>query len=497
MSAAAVRNPAPEVPSITAAAMTEAGRRRLVVNFVLLSAGELIAKLLTFAAFAHLARTLQAERYGMVEFTLAVMVFFTLPVDLGLGSYGTREIARNPNNAAALLREITSLRLLLAGCSLAALLVFIALIHKSMELKLLLAFYGVSLLSGPILLQWFFQAHDQMHWVAMGSILRQLVFSVLVLASVRPEMPLVYLGVIECVSVAAVGIYCLAVVKSRMRFSLPVPMLRLGVLSRHIRECWPIGITELAWAFMWYFATVLLGFLFQDESLGWFGASHRILMALHTFVWLYFFNLFPSISRSVHEPPEYLSGLMSESLRVTAWVGILGAFGLTILSREALTTIYGQDFAGAVPAFSVLMWMLPVAMLSGHYRYILIAYNCQKRLLVCTSISAVAAVVLGVSLVPLFGATGAAWALLLANVLNLGLVFESVRRRVVAIPFREQLTEAVGAMTVALGVFFVFVWVNVWVAAALSVATYTGALVLSHGRPAVTLYKLVVKRGQR
>jgi len=72
-----------------------------------------------------------------------------------------------------------------------------------------------------------------------------------------------------------------------------------------------------------------------------------------------------------------------------------------------------------------------------------------------------------------------------------------VRRRVVAIPFREQLTEAVGAMTVALGVFFVFVWVNVWVAAALSVATYTGALVLSHGRPAVTLYKLVVKRGQR
>jgi O-antigen/teichoic acid export membrane protein len=494
MSTAAITTRATSVSAAVAAPGGGTERRRLALNFVLLSAGELVAKLLTFAAFAQLARTLQPERYGMLEFTLAVMVFFTLPVDLGLGSYGTREIARNPESAADLLREIMSLRLLLAGCSMAALLVFVALIHKSMELKLLLALYGVSLMGGPVLLQWFFQAHDQMHWVAIASIVRQLIFSALIFATVRPEMPLAYLGITEGVSVGAVGIYCLVVVKRRMHFAPPLPTLRLSALSRHIRECWPIGVTELAWAFMWYFATVLLGFLFQDESLGWFGASHRILMALHTFVWLYFFNLLPSISRSVHEPPEYLGRLMSQSLRITAWVGVIGAFGLTILSREVLITIYGQDFAGAVPAFAVLMWMLPVAMLSGHYRYILVAYNCQKRLLVCTSISAATAVVLGVSLVPLFGATGAAWALLLANILNLVLVFESVRRRIMPIPFLKQLTEAMGALTVAMGVFFVFVWVNVWVAAALSSAAYAGALALSQGPRALTLYKLVVKR---
>ena len=38
--------------------------------------------------------------------------------------------------------------------------------NKSAEVKILLALYGVSLLGGPFLLQWFFQAHDQMHWVA-------------------------------------------------------------------------------------------------------------------------------------------------------------------------------------------------------------------------------------------------------------------------------------------------------------------------------------------
>src|SRR4051812_41402744 len=91
--------------------------RRLAINFLFLSCGEFTAKLLTFASFSYLARALGAWQYGLIEFTLAIMVFFTLPVDLGLGAYGAREIARNPQNAGRLLREITGLRLVLAVCS--------------------------------------------------------------------------------------------------------------------------------------------------------------------------------------------------------------------------------------------------------------------------------------------------------------------------------------------------------------------------------------------
>src|SRR5579863_6487709 len=84
--------------------------RRLAINFVFLSFGEIAAKLLTFASFSYLARTLGPWQYGQLEFTLAIMVFFSLPVDLGLGSYGAREIARHPQNAARLLHVITGLR---------------------------------------------------------------------------------------------------------------------------------------------------------------------------------------------------------------------------------------------------------------------------------------------------------------------------------------------------------------------------------------------------
>src|ERR1017187_5128822 len=146
---------------------------RLAVNFLFLAAGEFTAKVLTFASFTYLARTLGPVSYGAIEFTLAVMVFFTLPTDLGLGMYGAREIARNPSAASRLLREITGLRLFLSLCSMLLLGVFILLVHKSPEQKALLGLYGLSLLGTPYMLQWFFQAHDQMHWVGAASIVRQ------------------------------------------------------------------------------------------------------------------------------------------------------------------------------------------------------------------------------------------------------------------------------------------------------------------------------------
>ena len=340
------------------------------INFFLLTGGEFAAKLLTFVAFTWLARTLGPDHYGVIEFTIAVMVFFTLPADLGLGAYGAREIAHNPGQASLLLAEIVQMRTILSAASFCLLMAFIAVIHKSAELKLLLGLYGLSLLLSAFMLQWFFQAHDQMHWVALASIVRQVVFAGLVLLLIRAHTDVVLIGLIECASVAAVGVLSLAVVKGRMRVPLPRLNLPFRHVARHLRGGVAIGTCELAWAFMWYFSTVLLGLAFDQHGyLGWFGASHRLLMAGHTFVWLYFFNLLPSLARTTSEKPSVLLRLMDRSVNFAVWSSLLVAFLGSALAGNVLTTVYGPQFLDAGGSFAVLIWMIPVAMLSGHYRY--------------------------------------------------------------------------------------------------------------------------------
>lgn len=488
--AAAPECPPPELPAA-------AQPRRLAINFLFLSCGEGAAKLLTFASFSYLARNFGAANYGFIEFTLAVMVFFTMPADLGLGSYGAREIARNPGRAARLLREITGLRLALTLCSMLGLAVFILVIHKSLQLKLLLCLYGVSLLGGPFLLQWFFQAHDQMHWVGLASIVRQAAFAVPVFLLCRRGSPLFYIGAIECASVTAVASFCIYVTRRKMGFPAPWPDLHVGRLLGHVREAAPIGLTELAWAFMWYFCTVLLGFVFADpdKTLGWFGASHRALMALHTFVWLYFFNLLPSISRCVARPKRDLLDLMDGSVRFTAWAGLFVAAVSTAGAPELLTLIYGPSFRPAGQSFAILAWMLPVAMLSGHHRFALIAYNQQNRLLTCTVISAVAAVVLGFGLVPLYGGRGAAWALLLANTFNFVLVYFAVRKVIVEVPVWRQLAAPLYVLAASAVCYLLLLakW-NVWISLAGASAVYLAGLAWSDGRRLAAFVRTILRR---
>lgn len=452
----------------------------LALNFFLLSGGELTAKLLTFAAFGYLARLYGPRNYGFIEFTVAVMVFFTLPADLGLGSYGAREIARDPAAAPQLLRIVTGLRMALALCSMATLAVFVACLHGNWELKVLIGMYGVSLLGGPFLLQWFFQGHDRMHWVSIASIVRQGTFAALVFFFCRPGAAIVRVGVIECVSVAAVAAYSIYIVRG-MGFAWPVPDLRLGQLRMHLREAAPIGLAEIAWAFMWYFCTVLLGLVFSDATLGWFGASHRILMALHTFVWLYFFNLLPSISRTAGRPRQELLELMDSSMRLVSWAGLFGAALLCAIAPDALTLMYGPYFRSAGPSFSILVWMLPVAMLSGHHRYTLIAYGRQQQLLNATIVSAAVAVALGFALVPAYGGIGAAWALLIANVVNFALVYVAVRNRIATIPIVSPLAAPLGALVVSAGVYLALARWDVRLAIVAATAVYMAALAYVDG----------------
>ena len=149
------------------------------------------------------------------------------------------------------------------------------------------------------------------------------------------------------------------------------PALRI-----HLREGAPIGLCDLAWSVLWYFSTVLL--VHGDGSgIRMFGAAHRASGAVHTFVWLYFFNLAASISRTVGQPRELLLRMMGRSQTRSPGEDIRGAAANRALS-QLLMLAYGNAYENAAAPFSVLIWVAPIALISGHYRYTLVAYNLQN-----------------------------------------------------------------------------------------------------------------------
>lgn len=465
----------------------------LARNYVLLTSGEFVSKALALAAFMHLGRVLGPHRYGGLEFTLAAMVFFTLPVELGLSDYGAREIARGRQSQSALLGEVASLRLLLAAASFSVLLVFVSALPRSGEIKSLFVFYGLSLFGAPSVFQWFFQGGDRMHLVAVVSMVRQGIFTATVFVLVRRAGPLNRIGMAECFSMLAAGGVCLYILKRRLGLPFPRLTLRPSRLIGHLREALPIGLAQLAWAFQWYFATVLLGFLAPGEPVGWFGASHRVLMSLHTFVWLYFINLLPSISRTASEPRPELRRLVRRSLAIASWGSVFAAVAVTAFAPVLIRLVYGKRFAGAESVLMLLAWMLPVAMIGGHYRYILIGYGRRRLLMQSMTISAVAAGVAAAALIPRYGSKGAAMALLSGGLVEFALSYVFVRISVARIPpYGLLIGPAVAAAAAAsAGLFAMVAGTNAWIATAAAATGYLLVLLAWHWVEFLKLVKTV------
>jgi O-antigen/teichoic acid export membrane protein len=427
--------------------------RRLASNYSLLVAGEALSKFFSFAAFMYLARILGPKNYGYLEFTLAIMVFFTLFVDMGTGPWGARQIPRDPKKIPETAASVVMLRLLMASVGFLLLFLFSRAIAEELPRKLLLI-YGITLFAIPGFLQWVFQGLQTMRWVAWATVVRQFIFSFLIFVVVRRPQDLLDIGWIECVSVSAVVLFSIVIYR-RVVGSFQLQWNR-EKFRRGLFESAPIGFSELSWAFIWYSATVILGLIVGGRSLGWFGAAHRPIMAIHTFVFLYFYNLLPSIAQAMQESTEVLRKLLSRSLAISCWTSLfLGTMG-TIFAQYLLTFIFGTQYENAIPTFRILIWVLVLMMISGHFSYTLVGWNLQRLHLISFLAALAASLFLSVLLIPRYEIIGAAIAIFGSLLVKGILSWHFVRRHITEIPLSRHLIKPLAPTILSLTLYWRF-----------------------------------------
>lgn len=452
---------------------------RLAANFALLSGGECISKLFALAAFAYLARALGPASFGHLEFTLAIIFFFALLVDCGLSSYGAREIAKDKGAVARFTVHIIFVRGLLAAGAFACLAVVVAVMDKPWPVQRLILLYGLTLFGLPGLVPWVFQGCGSMSYVAVASAMRWSIFAMGVFLFIQGPGQLWIVPLIEASAIGCVAIFyrralshAFGSLRQRIDYAFALAVFRQAL---------PIGAAELVWAVKIYFATVFLGIFMAGSEVAWFGAAHRIVVSLHTFVWLYFFNLLPSLARSARGPLAGLHRLMQTSMQVTAWSAVfLGAVG-TVFAEPLIRLFYGAQYGEAVAAFRVLIWLIPVALMSGHYRYALIAYDRQRLEFLSAACGAGLSVLLNLFLTPSYGLLGAAWALVVSEVLIWSLAYYFVRRTITSIPIWSHMFRPLMGGAILAGALYLLPPINVWMVVGSTVVVY--CLILSIMQP--------------
>jgi O-antigen/teichoic acid export membrane protein len=376
--------------------------------------GEGVAKLAGFAAFAYLARTLAPERYGGVELASAISMLFFLVVDFGFAPIGARELARDRGSARWLAAAIPTLRLGLALASVACIWLASLSLDQPEETRALVRVFGLSLLAAPWALNWLFQGLGRMLVVAAAQALRMAAFALLVVFFVQEDSALWRVGAIEFASTALMALYYVALqTRDAGAPRLTTDAAKLGEL---LREATPVGVSRMLWAVSQYVATLIVASFAASADIAWYGAAHRLVMALGGFVMLYHFNLFPALVEAGARGAERVRELLAPLYRATAWLAALGGVFGVAFGAELCALLYGAPFAASGEAFAWLVWTLSVALVGTHARYVLLAIGRQREELVANAVGAAVAVVTGFALVPSFGAAAGGAAIALGNV---------------------------------------------------------------------------------
>lgn len=441
--------------------------RRLSRNTLTLLVSNLGGAILLFALSALIGRALGSAGLGVYAVVLAWVYPLSLGVEFGLTTLMTREVGAALHHIPAYMHAITRARLLI-GVPLMIAFVFAApLLSRDPSVITGLQVAAPLLIIQPFYSQFTtaFKAHGRMGLIPLlnlGMIGLQVIFTALVLAAGGDVIHALIVNTVTSAGqlVAAWGIYARGAYSTealslrlqqesplkRARHEDTAPFTGLSTRQPDPLRVWrqklevsPVSVSQvhpaiggeaslrqllraaLPFALAAIFAAVQSRILFilleqfaAPSETGFFSAANRFAEGARLIPNALFGALFPSLA-ALAAAPALLRLTFRRAQSALIAFGVAAGLGFTLLAPPLLTLVFGAEFAPAAPALVLLGWSLPFMALRGARTIYWYAHSGEGMVNRVNALAVILIVLLGIGLIPMYGAGGAALALLITE----------------------------------------------------------------------------------
>jgi O-antigen/teichoic acid export membrane protein len=386
-------------------------KKNLLYNS-LLSVSQILFPLILFP---YTFRILEPRGIGLISFAESLTQYLISFAAIGIPIYGIIETAKVRHDKAKLERffaEMVLIQLLITCFILVFFICCIFYIPKLAENKWLYFISCGILFLNTFTVEWFFQGIEQFRYITLRTILIRMLFVVGVFLFVRKkEDVLLY--------------YCLtfvvALLNSLINFTYANRVVRFHfvglALKRHLKPLVYIFLSNVAVSVYILLDTVILGFLANDEAVGYYSTSIKISKIPLAFVNALSMALIPRISASFSSGDHaYVQNLVQKSFAYVVILSVPIGVGLLCLAPEVIQLLANDKFAPAIPVIRVLSPLTLVIGLSGIFgTQMLISMGKERLTLIAVTMGMILSVVGNLVLIPVFSFMGTAYTTLLAE----------------------------------------------------------------------------------
>lgn len=360
------------------------------------------------------ARVLGTEGFGVFSFALSIAAFLTIFTDLGLSPILTKETAKSadPEHRSKVLSTAFFIKIVftLAGF----VIVFVVAsrltstgIAEARALLPLMAF----LLAFDTLREFTFsftRALERMELEA-GIFLftnASIVIAGFIALKIAPTPhSFAYAYTAGSALGAAASFYVL-----RGYFRHLLSRFQASLVRPILTSAWPFAVSGLLSALMINTSNILVGFFRSASEVGLYAAAQRPVQFFYLIPGILASSMFPTFARIAFHDRERLRSLLERSVGLMFLIAIPMAAGGVLLGKDMMHFLYGSEYFSGASSFQILMLTMLVNFPAALLANAVFAVDKQKKLVMFALIGGVSNVVLNMLLIPLYGATGSAWA---------------------------------------------------------------------------------------
>jgi len=401
--------------------------RSLAVNTLARAFTEITNRLGSALFWILVTRFLGVSRLGSLAFGLSLLAIFTTLSTLGLGSVIVRDVARHrelgPTYFGNILILGTAVSILSAGlmCGFVMILtpnadtLSVALILAGAVLPSSLFYWCKSILS----------AAEKMPSIALARV-GENVFKVVV------GVTLLLLGanIVMMAIVILAGRVVSAILIFFLARRITTPLFRIDVvLWRYWRRLVPsFSAIALFNSLFWALPVIMLTRLSGEFQAGLFSAAFKIVDLAISFTRSYAQAWFPVVARMSKQNNPQWKTVFVRSVKYLVIFGLAIAAGTTVLADKMILLAYGDRMPGVIEVLRLLIWMaVPFAMVPV-FAYILVSHHRQDRDLLANMSAAMTVFIAGLFLVPIWGAQGMAFTVIVASFIFWTIELFSIKR---------------------------------------------------------------------
>ncbi|MDN4495099.1 flippase [Ureibacillus aquaedulcis] len=372
---------------------------------------------LTLIVTTLMARYLGTENFGILNYSLAYIMIFTAVSKLGIDSIIVNEIINNKEESGKVIGTTIYLRLVSSFISILLIFLLVKLLnpnYAAVQLITLIQSISLVLVIFDTIGFWF-QSKLQSKYVVIA---KSSAFAIVVLwrlALIYFEKSIYYFAVATVIEGFAISLFMIAYY---IKFKGPKIRFSFEKAKHLISGSFYYFIAGLLIVVYTQLDKIMLGKMAGSTTVGIYSAAFAI-----SSLWVFIPTALidsarPLIMTSKNENEASYIRKYKQLYCSIIWMGLGAALVITLLSKPIILLIYGKQFIESVSVLIILIWSR-IFSLMGTIRAIwLTIENFGKYQVFFVGIGAVINIVLNISLIPHYGAIGAAIATLIAEVIS-------------------------------------------------------------------------------